>query len=191
MFASASLWAALARPCRQSGTFRTVLTQSRFTATFSTSIPKATQKINCNVLPKTQTTSNVWKTRLFIPGRNCGLFRSYSITQKSSSIVSRPLNSRFFSANSNTAEFKELPILTPPSVGFWLLGTTALIYAVIVVGGVTRLTESGLSITEWKPVSGVIPPITDTEWEEEFSKYKATPEFKLWVSSLSDLSPIL
>ena len=57
-----------------------------------------------------------------------------------------------------------------------------LAFGVIVVGGVTRLTESGLSITEWKPVAGVLPPITQGEWEEEFTKYKATPEFKMYVT---------
>lgn len=54
-----------------------------------------------------------------------------------------------------------------------------LAFGVIVVGGVTRLTESGLSITEWKPVTGILPPISQAEWEEEFTKYKATPEFKM------------
>jgi len=54
-----------------------------------------------------------------------------------------------------------------------------LVFAVIVVGGVTRLTESGLSITEWKPITGIIPPLNADDWNIEFEKYKATPEFKL------------
>ncbi|THH08120.1 hypothetical protein EW145_g2907 [Phellinidium pouzarii] len=91
---------------------------------------------------------------------------------------------RFFSANSTfqtaAKNVSELPVLTPPSVGYWLLFTTLMVYGVIVVGGVTRLTESGLSITEWKPVSGIIPPLSQAEWEEEFAKYKATPEYKLF-----------
>ena len=62
----------------------------------------------------------------------------------------------------------------------WLLASSALVLAVVVVGGVTRLTESGLSITEWKPVAGVLPPLTQAEWEDEFDKYKRTPEFKLY-----------
>lgn len=57
--------------------------------------------------------------------------------------------------------------------------SSTLVFAIIVVGGVTRLTESGLSITEWKPVTGIIPPLAQEDWEEEFTKYKATPEFKL------------
>jgi cytochrome c oxidase assembly protein subunit 15 len=49
----------------------------------------------------------------------------------------------------------------------------------VVVGGVTRLTRSGLSITEWQPIVGTLPPLTDAAWEEAFAKYRATPEFRL------------
>lgn len=61
----------------------------------------------------------------------------------------------------------------------WLFGCSLLVFGIIVVGGVTRLTESGLSITEWKPFTGTIPPLTREDWEVEFEKYKATPEFKM------------
>ncbi|KAH9017041.1 cytochrome oxidase assembly [Lactarius hengduanensis] len=61
----------------------------------------------------------------------------------------------------------------------------ALVIAVIVVGGVTRLTESGLSITEWRPITGVLPPLSRAEWESEFDKYKATPEFRLLNSRMA------
>ncbi|KAJ3776627.1 COX15-CtaA-domain-containing protein [Lentinula raphanica] len=87
---------------------------------------------------------------------------------------------RFFSTNKSQSESsKELPTLAPKSVGIWLMASSTLVFAIIVVGGVTRLTESGLSITEWKPVSGILPPLTQAQWEDEFEKYKATPEFKL------------
>ena len=49
----------------------------------------------------------------------------------------------------------------------------------IVVGGVTRLTHSGLSITEWQPIVGTLPPLSDEEWQAAFAKYQATPEYKL------------
>ncbi|KAH9991473.1 COX15/CtaA family, partial [Russula vinacea] len=78
-----------------------------------------------------------------------------------------------------------LPVLSPPAVGNWLLLSSTLVIAVIVVGGVTRLTESGLSITEWRPITGVLPPLSRTEWEDEFEKYKATPEFRLLNSRMS------
>lgn len=77
------------------------------------------------------------------------------------------------------AESAPLPVLSPPSVGRWLLVSSALVFAVVVVGGVTRLTESGLSITEWRPITGILPPLSTEEWNVEFDKYKATPEFKL------------
>lgn len=63
-------------------------------------------------------------------------------------------------------------------VGYWLIGTSGLVFGIVVLGGLTRLTESGLSITEWKPVTGTLPPMTQEEWEEEFVKYKSSPEFK-------------
>lgn len=63
-------------------------------------------------------------------------------------------------------------------VAFWLLGSSALVLAIVVVGGITRLTESGLSITEWKPITGVIPPLTDEQWNQEFELYKKSPEFE-------------
>lgn len=53
-----------------------------------------------------------------------------------------------------------------------------MVFGIVVVGGVTRLTESGLSIVEWKPVTGVLPPLTNEEWMVEFEKYKQFPEFK-------------
>jgi cytochrome c oxidase assembly protein subunit 15 len=78
---------------------------------------------------------------------------------------------------------EQLPVISPPAVGNWLLLSSALVLAVIVVGGITRLTESGLSITEWRPITGVLPPLSHAEWEVEFEKYKATPEFRLCVPS--------
>ncbi|KAH9921481.1 COX15-CtaA-domain-containing protein [Epithele typhae] len=91
----------------------------------------------------------------------------------------RAFDPRFFSSNAAQFSTGELPVLSPPAVGGWLLASAGLVFAVIVVGGVTRLTESGLSITEWKPITGVLPPLGRADWEEEFNKYKATPEFKL------------
>jgi hypothetical protein len=72
-----------------------------------------------------------------------------------------------------------LPVLPSPAVGRWLLLSSILVLGVIVVGGVTRLTESGLSITEWRPITGILPPLSHTEWMVEFDKYKETPEFKM------------
>ena len=107
--------------------------------------------------------------------------RCYAVVAQQKSTVRHPLENRFFSANAPnaTAQTSQLPVLASPAVGRWLLISSALVFAVIVVGGVTRLTESGLSITEWKPITGIIPPLNADDWNIEFEKYKATPEFKL------------
>lgn len=94
-----------------------------------------------------------------------------------------PFDPRFFSSNASAAPI-DLPVLSPPPVAGWLLVSSVLVFAVIVVGGVTRLTESGLSITEWRPITGILPPLSQVQWNEEFTKYKATPEFKLYVFTI-------
>jgi cytochrome c oxidase assembly protein subunit 15 len=63
-------------------------------------------------------------------------------------------------------------------VRWWLLAVAALVFATVLVGGATRLTESGLSIVEWKPVTGTLPPLTQDAWEAEFAKYRAIPQYQ-------------
>jgi cytochrome c oxidase assembly protein subunit 15 len=65
------------------------------------------------------------------------------------------------------------------AVRAWLLMVAALIFAMVSLGGATRLTGSGLSITEWQPIMGVVPPLSDTAWQEAFEKYKQIPQYKL------------
>lgn len=65
------------------------------------------------------------------------------------------------------------------AVAVWLLCITALIAAMILLGGATRLTGSGLSITEWRPVSGLLPPLSEAAWEEAFALYRQIPEYRL------------
>src|SRR5690349_23864446 len=60
----------------------------------------------------------------------------------------------------------------------WLAVCSLLVFAMIVVGGVTRLTHSGLSITEWQPIVGTLPPLDAADWNDAFAKYQATPEFR-------------
>lgn len=67
----------------------------------------------------------------------------------------------------------------------WLMVIFALVMAMIVVGGLTRLTDSGLSITEWKPVTGAIPPMNEADWQAEFTKYQDIPEYKLQNAGMS------
>ena len=70
-------------------------------------------------------------------------------------------------------------------VSNWLLTIMGLIIIIIVVGGITRLTDSGLSIVDWKPVSGVLPPLNEGDWNNEFDKYKLYPEYKIKNISLT------
>src|SRR5260221_12102764 len=65
------------------------------------------------------------------------------------------------------------------AVAAWLLVCCALVFAIVVVGGVTRLTHSGLSIVEWQPIVGALPPLDEPGWQETFGKYKQTPEYRL------------
>lgn len=64
----------------------------------------------------------------------------------------------------------------PKSLPYWLFGCSALVFGILIIGGLTRLTESGLSITEWNLVTGIRPPITKAEWDAEWEKYKVSPE---------------
>jgi len=64
------------------------------------------------------------------------------------------------------------------TVATWLLVCCALVFAMVVLGGVTRLTGSGLSMADWRPITGVLPPMNDSEWQQVFDTYKQTPEFQ-------------
>lgn len=65
----------------------------------------------------------------------------------------------------------------PSAIANWLYGVALLVFAMVVVGGITRLTESGLSITEWNVVTGILPPLSEAAWVAEFEKYKQIPEY--------------
>ena len=77
-------------------------------------------------------------------------------------------------------------------VRWWLFAIAGLIVLMVLVGGATRLTDSGLSITEWQPIHGVIPPLNEAQWQEEFAKYQQIPEYQLINKgmSLSDFKSI-
>jgi cytochrome c oxidase assembly protein subunit 15 len=65
------------------------------------------------------------------------------------------------------------------AIGIWLLVIAGMIAVMVVIGGLTRLTGSGLSITEWHPVTGIVPPMSDADWQSEFAKYRGTPQYDL------------
>jgi heme a synthase len=63
------------------------------------------------------------------------------------------------------------------TIRFWLIAVAGLVFLMVLIGGTTRLTKSGLSITQWKPVTGAIPPLSGAEWQAEFDRYKQIPQF--------------
>src|SRR3954465_2783617 len=71
------------------------------------------------------------------------------------------------------------------AIAWWLLLCCAMIFLMVVIGGVTRLTLSGLSITEWQPVTGIVPPLSQADWIAEFEKYKQIPQYKLLNAGMS------
>ncbi len=73
----------------------------------------------------------------------------------------------------------------PRAVALWLLGIAGLVFAMVVVGGITRLTESGLSITRWDVVSGTLPPLTDAEWQRQFALYQQSSQYSLMNAGMS------
>src|SRR5690242_19781227 len=68
--------------------------------------------------------------------------------------------------------------LRPRALSNLLLAVAAMVFAIVVVGGITRLTESGLSITQWNVVSGAIPPLTHADWSHAFELYRQTPQYR-------------
>jgi cytochrome c oxidase assembly protein subunit 15 len=71
------------------------------------------------------------------------------------------------------------------AVALWLFAVAAFVYLMVVVGGATRLTGSGLSITEWKPLTGALPPLGDAAWADTFAKYRATSQYRLINQGIS------
>ncbi len=73
----------------------------------------------------------------------------------------------------------------PKAIAAWLLAVAALVFAMVVVGGITRLTESGLSIVKWNPIGGMVPPLSRAEWDAMFALYKASPQYQLVNEGMS------
>src|SRR5271156_4803334 len=71
------------------------------------------------------------------------------------------------------------------TVALWLIAVIAVVFLMVVVGGATRLTGSGLSITEWKPLTGALPPMSSRAWAELFAKYRATSQYRLINQGIS------
>lgn len=137
-------------------------------------ILKSTRGTRLSILPPKKMPFSIW--------RSMGL-RRYSTASHLSTGSAPKINTE--SLRSAFSGKQPPVVVSSKAAGYWLVATSGLIFGIVVVGGLTRLTESGLSITEWKPVTGSIPPLSEKEWEEEFDKYKNSPEFKLLNSHIT------
>lgn len=79
----------------------------------------------------------------------------------------------------------EKPDPYPYTLARWLLVIAGLVFAIVIVGGITRLTESGLSITDWQPIRGIIPPLTTSDWEVEFAAYRTIPQYMAFNQNMT------
>jgi cytochrome c oxidase assembly protein subunit 15 len=86
----------------------------------------------------------------------------------------------------------EMPNIKLKPLYYWLFFCCSAVFCMIIVGAITRLTESGLSIVEWKPLIGALPPLSEAEWQKTFELYQQSPEFQkknFWME-LSDFKQI-
>ena len=81
------------------------------------------------------------------------------------------------SINVSRASARTTRLSAQSGVRVWLIVVAALVFAMVLVGGATRLTELGLSITQWKPVTGVVPPLDAADWQAEFDRYRQIPQY--------------
>src|SRR5581483_6777262 len=150
----------------------------------------ASQYFHTSSRQVTQYRSNVFRTNFSFPKQRLFLRPSKSLFANSLRKISSPAKTSVLKNGSlrgnsinQTSQLSKPAVaatnFTKPIVGYWLLGTAGLVFGIVILGGLTRLTESGLSIVEWKPITGIIPPLTNVQWEEEFEKYKQFPEYKL------------
>ena len=70
---------------------------------------------------------------------------------------------------------------TKKQITIWLISACMIIFLMVIIGGITRLTHSGLSMVEWRPISGAIPPMNDSAWETEFEKYQQYVNSSPWI----------
>ncbi|KAG0086751.1 Cytochrome c oxidase assembly protein cox15 [Podila epicladia] len=127
------------------------------------------------------TASNSFKKSL-APSHHTSATSSRTIlrsTQTLNLIKSRFQSTSTAISSSTTATKVASEVVVKPVVGYWMLTISAMTFGIVVVGGMTRLTESGLSIVEWNLIRGMKPPRSQAEWDEEFEKYKQFPEYKI------------
>jgi len=102
--------------------------------------------------------------------------RGFSVLVPREVVAPKKRPFRLFSSSTASGETQE-QLLPPKEVAIWLYVVSGMVFVMVVVGGLTRLTKSGLSMTDWK-FTGEFPPISQKDWEKEFERYKTFPEYK-------------
>lgn len=144
--------------------------------------------------PIAKSKQNTTFLKAFRKGGSAGSRAQSSAAAASSLTSSSPLGalgrnirnttSRPEASSSSHANSSSFPNTSSKSVAYWLLASATSVFGIVIFGGLTRLTESGLSITEWRPVTGSYPPRSQDDWEAEFARYKLSPEFKMLNSRM-------
>jgi cytochrome c oxidase assembly protein subunit 15 len=178
-------------PCSRSLAATSEVLRCLRSATTTPSSPARTRHLLLGLLSRSRSTAattapGFFTTRLHSSATgtlraHANLFdRSALLCQlRSSSAVSSASAAPASEATATTSTAEPLPRVSHPIVSQHLLFIAVLVFAIVVVGGLTRLTESGLSITEWDLVTGVLPPLTEEAWDVELAKYRETPEGRL------------
>lgn len=167
-----------------------MLSKSQFFFMRNASVLKTVSK-SCSsnfTLSRTNSVSNsLLRSKLNLFGKSISSpFKNFTRPISTSSVSNSTVSLNASQVNESIKTTRKRVLLNSNKwVGYWLVGTSGLVFGIVVLGGLTRLTESGLSITEWKPVTGSIPPLSQQEWEEEFAKYQDSPEFKLLNSHIT------
>lgn len=114
-----------------------------------------------------------------LPTRTLFTSRTKAVKANTLQAFNNSFKSSFTQLQKRTMATASTTTVTKPAVAYWLYFNAGMVFGIVVVGGLTRLTESGLSITEWNVISGMKPPRSELEWIEEFEKYKQFPEYKM------------
>ncbi|POO02882.1 COX15/CtaA family [Trema orientale] len=142
---------------------------------------KSNRKALCNLTETTSRVLNEEASRFFSLGIARRVFHNIRSSPKGHYVPPLRKSSTLLSVTAESKEGLKLLVNGGPRaqkmVGIWLFGSAAWVFSMVVLGGVTRLTRSGLSMTDWK-FTGGLPPLSDEEWLLEFEKYKQSPEYK-------------
>ncbi|KZF21167.1 COX15-CtaA-domain-containing protein [Xylona heveae TC161] len=163
------------RACLRTGTGASVRAAS------SAASASALRSLNSAATARRPVFKSVGKTPFLQAFRSNSSHASSSTTTSPLGSLGKTIGGAASSTSSKTSSFPET---SSKIVAYWLLGSAASVFGIVIFGGLTRLTESGLSITEWRPVTGSLPPMSADDWEAEFTKYKSSPEFALLNSKM-------